>query len=260
MHYYQHHIGDFIKDTSFLTNEEVGIYLKLIWLYYDTELPLSNNMFELTMKTSARDSEELVKGILAMFFILSDDSKFWHHSRCDKEISNYKSLIDIASKAGKASALKRSLNRNSTDVKQALNSSSTDVQLTINHEPLTINHKPNINTIQSGAKLLTCPHLEILKLYQKHLPHLTQPRVWEGARQSNLKNRWIQASQKSDFSDGYTTLEGGLVWWDEFFQYIAKDTKLFSGFESNNRTWRPDLVWIVNASNFQKIIDGKYNK
>ena len=76
MHYYQHHIGDFIKDTSFLTNEEVGIYLKLIWLYYDTELPLPNNMFELTMKTSARDSEELVKGILAMFFILSDDSKF----------------------------------------------------------------------------------------------------------------------------------------------------------------------------------------
>jgi ribosomal protein S10 len=80
-----------------------------------------------------------------MFFILSDDSKFWHHSRCDKEISNYKSLIDIASKAGKASALKRSLNRNSTDVKQVLKSSSTDVQLTINQEPLPNNHKPITN-------------------------------------------------------------------------------------------------------------------
>jgi uncharacterized protein YdaU (DUF1376 family) len=49
MHYYQHHIGDFIKDTSFLTNEEVGIYLKLLWIYYDTEKPLPNSLFELSM-------------------------------------------------------------------------------------------------------------------------------------------------------------------------------------------------------------------
>jgi hypothetical protein len=28
----------------------------------------------------------------------------------------------------------------------------------------------------------------------------------------------------------------------------------------NDRTWLPDLEWVVNAANFQKIIDGKYNK
>jgi len=132
MHYYQHHIGDFIKDTSYLTNEEVGIYMKLLWLYYDTEKPLPKNLFVLSMKANARDSESIVTGILNMFFIETDDG--WHHTRCDQEIAHYHSLIENASKAGKASALKR-----------AINSRSTIVQPTSNQEPVTKNH---IKTIQ----------------------------------------------------------------------------------------------------------------
>jgi uncharacterized protein YdaU (DUF1376 family) len=127
MHYYQHHIGDFIKDTSYLTNEEVGIYMKLLWLYYDTEKPLPKDLFVLSMKANARDSEVIVTGILNMFFIETDDG--WHHTRCDQEIAHYHSLIENASKAGKASALKR-----------AINSRSTVVQPTNNQEPITNNH------------------------------------------------------------------------------------------------------------------------
>ena len=106
-----------------------------------------------------------------------------------------------------------------------------------------------------------CPQQEILKLWKKHLPHLTQPRSWEGSRQANLRQRWIQASKPSEYSaEGYTTIEKGLGWWDGFFSYIATDTNLANGFESKGRTWRPDLEWVVNATNFQKIIDGKYDK
>jgi uncharacterized protein YdaU (DUF1376 family) len=140
MHYYQHHIGDFIKDTSFLTNEEVGIYLKLLWIYYDTEQALPNSLFELSMKVNARDQQEVLKGILEMFFTLENNE--WHHTRCDKEIDHYHLQIETASKAGKASALKRALNKESTGVERALDLCSTDVQLTMNHEPTTNNHKP----------------------------------------------------------------------------------------------------------------------
>ena len=140
MHYYQHHIGDFIKDTSFLTNEEIGIYLKLIWLYYDTEKPLPNNLFELGMKTATRDNQIVLEGLLEMFFVLDEENKCWHHNRCDKEIEHYKQQLTTASKAGKASALKRAMNKNSTSVEQALNERSTDVQPTNNHKPLTNNH------------------------------------------------------------------------------------------------------------------------
>ncbi len=72
MHYYQHHIGDFIKDTAFLQNDEVGIYLKLLWLYYDTEKPLPDNLFELSMKTGTRDNQVALQGILEMFFDKQD--------------------------------------------------------------------------------------------------------------------------------------------------------------------------------------------
>ena len=140
MHYYQHHIGDFIKDTSFLTNEEIGIYLKLIWLYYDTEKPLPNNLFELGMKTATRDNQVVLEGLLEMFFLLDEENKCWHHNRCDKEIEHYKQQLTTASKAGKASALKRAMNKNATSVEQALNERSTEVQPTNNHKPITNNH------------------------------------------------------------------------------------------------------------------------
>ena len=141
MHYYQHHIGDFIKDTSFLTNEEVGIYMKLLWLYYDTEKPLPNSLHELSMKVNGRDKEQAISGLLGMFFTLEEGS--WHHKRCDREIAHYHQQLEAASKAGKASAAKRALNKRSTDVQQPFNDRSTTVQPTNNHKPLTNNQKKN---------------------------------------------------------------------------------------------------------------------
>ena len=152
MHYYQHHIGDFIKDTSFLTNEEIGIYLKLIWLYYDSEKPLPNNLFELGMKTGTRDNQEVLEGLLGMFFVLDEQNKCWNHTRCDKELEHYKQQLTTASKAGKASALKRAMNKNPTSVEQSLDGRSTEVQPTNNQEPITINHKP-IKENKRGSRL-----------------------------------------------------------------------------------------------------------
>jgi uncharacterized protein YdaU (DUF1376 family) len=160
MHYYQHHIGDFIKDTSFLTNEEIGIYLKLIWLYYDTEKPLPNNLFELGMRTATRDNQVVLEGILGMFFIFDEQNQCWNHTRCDKEIENYKQLLNTASKAGKASAIKRALNKESTSVERALNERSTDVQPTNNHKPITNNH---IDTPDGVDKLVWEDFLQIRK-------------------------------------------------------------------------------------------------
>ena len=113
----------------------------------------------------------------------------------------------------------------------------------------------------SGTAFPPCPHTELLKLWGKHLSHLTQPRTWEGSRQANMRQRWVQAAKPSAYSpEGYKTTEEGLKWWDSFFGYIANDTSLANGFETKGRTWRPDLEWVVNATNFQKIIDGKYAK
>lgn len=149
MHYYQHHIGDFIKDTSFLTNEEVGIYMKLLWIYYDTESPLPNSMFELSMKVNGRDKEEIISGLLGMFFTL--EGELWHHKRCDKEIAHYHQQLEAASKAGKASAAKRAMNKRSTDVQQSFNERTTNVQPTNNQQPITNNQQPIIKKSSASS-------------------------------------------------------------------------------------------------------------
>jgi hypothetical protein len=117
------------------------------------------------------------------------------------------------------------------------------------------------NASLSGSTFPTCPHKDLIRLYAKNLPNLPVPRVWDGGRQSLMRQRWVQAGKPSSFSEkGYNSLESGLSWWDSFFGYIANDTKLANGFESNGRTWTPDLPWIIKSSNFAKIIDGKYGK
>ena len=82
MNFYSHHIGDFKKDTSFLTHEQRSIYLELMWMYYDQERPLENNIQLLAMKTQARiDQIEL---LLSLYF--DKDDKCYRHKRIDEEL------------------------------------------------------------------------------------------------------------------------------------------------------------------------------
>ena len=137
MHYYQHHIGDFIKATARLTDSQSMTYLRMIWRYYDSERPLPNNPKVLAFQLGT--SQEDVELLLASFFTLADDG--WHQSRCDQEIADYHAFREKKANAGRASAERRR-STSPTDVEQTLNSSSTSVQLTTNQQPLSINHNP----------------------------------------------------------------------------------------------------------------------
>ena len=246
MHYYQFNIGDYQSHTNHLDPLEDLAYRRMLdWCYlHEKPLPLDPN--EIARIIRLRDHAAIVRDVLNEFFTLYEEG--WVCDRVLEEIQHYKAKIEQASRAGKASAERRS------------NAGSTDVQLTNNHKPITNNHiKESKDSLSAG--LPTCPHQDILNLYKKHLPQLAQPRVWDGIRQTNLRQRWLQAAKPSIFSPkGYSSQTEGLAWWDSFFAYIANDTKLAQGFETKDRTWRPDLVWIVNATNFAKIIDGKYQK
>jgi uncharacterized protein YdaU (DUF1376 family) len=141
MHYYQHHIGDFIKDTSFLTNEEIGIYMKLIWLYYDTEKPLPDDINLLCIKVNARNNHLAVENILCMYFQLVDEK--WHHIRCDKEIAEYS---EFCAKQ-KANGLKGGRPKSSQEKPKdnpPVSQSEPKKSLTTNHKPLTTNHSKDI--------------------------------------------------------------------------------------------------------------------
>jgi len=184
MHYYQHHIGDFIKDTSFLTNEEVGIYMKMIWIYYDTEEPIPNSLTELSMRVNARGKEDLIKGLLDLFFISSTQG--WHHKRCDKEIEHYRQQLEFASKAGKASAAKRALNKTLSDVKQESNDRSTTVQPTNNQQPLTNNQKKNKFVVVKPENIPEKLWDDFLELRKSKKAPLTE-RAWNAILRESKK-------------------------------------------------------------------------
>jgi len=137
VHYYQHHIGDFIKATARLSDNQTMAYLRLLWMYYDSEKPLPLDSKILAFQIGA--SQDDVDLLLSSFFVLSVDG--WRQTRCDKEIAEYRTFRGKKSAAGRASAERRK-NNSSTPVEQVLNECSTDVQLTTNHKPITNNHKP----------------------------------------------------------------------------------------------------------------------
>lgn len=260
MNYYKHHIGDYRRDTSHLTLIEHGAYRQMLDMYYLNEQPLPCDMAALFRKLCARseDEQQAVQTVLSEFFEQTEAG--WQHKRCNDEIAHYCVQADASRTNGKLGGRPRKSEQEPNENLLGF-AGKPEKTLTTNQEPLTTNQYLEGKPSLSGSAFPTCPHQEILKLWKKHLPHLSQPRVWEGSRQANLRQRWVQAAKPSAYSpNGYKTLQEGLEWWDGFFAYIAQDTKLAQGFESNSRVWRPDLEWVVNASNFQKIIDGKYNK
>jgi len=153
LHYYQHHIGDFLKATSRLTDAQSMAYLRLLWMYYDSERPLPDKVDVLAFQVGI--DAGTVRLILESYFRLEDGA--WKHTRCDKEIAEYKAIVNKRSNAGKASA-ERKKNTSSTPVQQVLDTGSTDVQLTNNHKPITNNQEPLTNVKErERTSALVCP-------------------------------------------------------------------------------------------------------
>jgi uncharacterized protein YdaU (DUF1376 family) len=259
MHYYLFNIGDYQSHTGHLEPLEDIAYRRMLDWCYLHEKPLPADPADIGRLIRMRDHLATIRDVLNEFFEQTEQG--WWHQRIEAEIGHYRSKVEQASKAGKASAERRAIARSNDESNGRSTDRSTDVQPTKNQEPITKNQREEANASLSGTAFPPCPQQEILNLYKKHLSHLAQPRVWEGTRAAHLRARWVQAAKPSSYSpNGYKTRSAGLEWWDGFFGYIANETKLTNGFETNGRVWRPDLEWIVNPANFAKIIDGKYQK
>lgn len=258
MHYYQHHIGDFIKATARLTDGQSMAYLRLLWMYYDTEKPLKPDTKVLAFQigTTIEETELLLES----FFWLADSG--WHHTRCDQEIADYRAFLEKKSNAGRASAERRK-NNSSTGDEQVFNSSSTAVQLTTNHKPITNNQNtyicPPEGELALAKKLPDCEHKGVIELYHQWLPTLRKVEVWNTSRQGYLRQRWREVAEELA-QDKQIETAHVLNWWGEFFQHIGKSKFLTGKVNSKDgRAFTADLEWILKPSNFAKIVEGKYH-
>jgi uncharacterized protein YdaU (DUF1376 family) len=247
MHYYQHHIGDFIKATARLSDTQSMAYLRLLWMYYDSEKPLKPDAKILAFQIGA--SVEETQLLLESFFWLAENG--WHHTRCDQEIAEYRSFLDKKSNAGKASAERRK-NIRSTGVEQVLNSSATGEQLTTNQ--LTNNQSKVAKATPDLGKpksVPSAPIQEIVELYNTILPELPQTIVVNDSRKRAIAARWreVVTADKLD-------RQGGLDFFKWYFEMV-KTSKFLTG---KAKDWKADMDFLFNPSKFPRIIEGTYHK
>jgi uncharacterized protein YdaU (DUF1376 family) len=93
LNYYEHHLGDYLRDTAHLSMIEDGAYRRLLDAYYIREAPLPlvlRDVYRL-VRASSKQDREAVETVLREFFTESPDG--WRHSRCDREIAGYQETI-----------------------------------------------------------------------------------------------------------------------------------------------------------------------
>ena len=131
MHYYPHHIGDFIKDTSRLSDSQCMAYLRLIWMYYESESPLPDDPKMLAFKIGS--DEQTVAMLLQCYFYAN--ALHWHHTRIDLVLDEYKNKSKKASDSAKA---------------RWNNAKAMRTHSECNAKPITNNQEPiNINDTQA---------------------------------------------------------------------------------------------------------------
>lgn len=133
MHYYSHHIGDFVRDTSRLNDAQCMAYLRLMWLYYENEQPLQDDIKILAFKIGS--DENTVSMLLQCYFYAN--AMRWHHKRIDDELNKYKNKSELARNSAKS-------RWNNANAMRTHTESNAKAMLTNNQEPITNNHIKNI--------------------------------------------------------------------------------------------------------------------
>ena len=89
MNYYEHHLGDYMRDTAHLSMIEDGAYRRLLDAYYAREkpLPLDDRECCKLARAATKADRSAVKYVLQEFFDLREDG--YHQKRVDVEIARF---------------------------------------------------------------------------------------------------------------------------------------------------------------------------
>ena len=127
MHYYTWNIGDYSSHASHLNPIEDVAYRRLLDKYYLSEAPICLDIASAARSIGMREYQSEVEVVIREFFTQTESG--WINKRAEQEIAHFRGKIDQASRAGRASAERRSSAR------------STPVQRTSN-QPITNNQEP----------------------------------------------------------------------------------------------------------------------
>ena len=101
-----------------------------------------------------------------------------------------------------------------------------------------------------------CPYDELLSLYHGILPMLSKVRVMTNIRMKHAQARWKQVC-----SDAKIEKQEALDWFKWYFERVS-ESKFLTGKTPgrDGRVWMADFEWLMNGSNFAKVIEGNYHR
>ncbi|WP_024905459.1 YdaU family protein [Robbsia andropogonis] len=148
MHYYDHNIGDYRKDTGHLTLLEHGIYRSLLDTYYLDEKPLTLDHAKLMRSHSVRTADEVqsFENVLQDFFERTEDG--YAHKRCEAVITKYHAKGEKARESAKARWAKE---KALLDAKAMRTHSEGNA----NHKPITKNQEPSKPTPSAPSEKIS---------------------------------------------------------------------------------------------------------
>lgn len=226
MNYYQHHIGDFIRDTARLTDSQCMAYMRMLWIYYETESPLESDVDAIAFKIGANASD--VHQILKHYFFEHEGN--WHNSRCDKEILSFREKSNKAKKS--ANARWENANAMRTHTERNANEPVLDA----NQEPITSNQEP----ITKDKKPLSISSTDVRNVFEHWQSAMNSPKSKLDANRTNLITKSLKLGYSVD--DLKAAIAGCKK--SAFHMGVNDQSKLYNGL---------DLI-LRNAENIDKFI------
>lgn len=203
MNYYEHHLGDYMRDTAHLSVLEDGTYRRLIDAYYVREEPLPKNNREIyrLIRAQSKSEREACDIVLKEFFIETPEG--WRHKRCDEEIARYQTKRRKAKES--ANARWNNANASETDMRSHCEGNAPTHQTpdTSHHNELT--HSKETNTSNAVTDIdRVCLEFEkygITKINKAH--PMLKLLIEAGASQEEFCHAAAVAAGKSKFDFVY---------------------------------------------------------
>ena len=172
MNYYRRHLGDYAKDTGFLTTYQHGVYALLLDWYYANEKAIPLAIVYRIVRARTGPEKASVDEVVSIFFDVSNAPGFAHSKRADLDISKYK----FKSEANSLIALERECTKRARIVASLVVGSCESGEPS--HKPLANSHKEQEQEQDQKLGEPTVPKVAAKKI-QLNLPDWLPPSAWQ---------------------------------------------------------------------------------
>lgn len=244
MKYFKRNLGDYARDTRWLTTYQHGVYTLLLDWYYTNERPIPTEIIYRIVAARSGPERKAVDEVISAFFDVTKQAGFAHHKRADFEVAKYKCN-------GETNSLNRkgAIGTNRSD-SVAISSPvrATDADITKNQEPRT-KEKANTPVVPKGDSEADL----VVDAYHRALPKCQRIAVMNDKRKKRISTATKLARNVCEAQGWeYTPAE----FWEAYFAECGNDPWMRGEVPNpKNPRWVQNLDVLLAEDRFANVMD-----